>query len=112
MERKSDFMKRQIFQYLWEKQRDGCRYISARDIVHALGNSNLFPYPVSYQPETLVDEIRYEAMIETIDAVVASIEAAPEYVLQGGQLTRETDEEGNARRQKAEEARKEHTCRW
>ena len=94
-------MKRQIFKYMWEKPRDGCRYISARDIVHALGNSDQYPFPLGQRPKTPEEESVYEVMFETLDAVLAAIEAAPQYVWQGGRLTRETDEDGNARRQEA-----------
>ena len=37
---------------MWEKPRDGCRYISARDIVHALGNSDQYPFPLGRRPKT------------------------------------------------------------
>ena len=92
-------MKRQIFKYMWEKPRDGCRYISARDIVHALGNSDQYPFPLGRRPKTPEEESAYEVMFETIDAVVAAIEAAPQYVWQDGRLTRETDEDGNFQQQ-------------
>lgn len=42
-------------------------------------------------------------MFETIDAVVAAIEAAPQYVWQDGRLTRETDEDGNSQQQETVE---------
>jgi len=94
-------MKPQIFKYMWGKPLDGDRYIRTRDIVHALGNSDQYPFSLGQRPKTPEEEFGHKAMIETINAVVAAIEAAPQYVWQDGRLTRETDEEGNARRQEA-----------
>ena len=86
---------------MWGKPLDGDRYIRTRDIVHALGNSDQYPFSLGQRPKTPEEEFGHKAMIETINAVVAAIEAAPQYVWQDGRLTRETDEEGNARRQEA-----------
>ena len=69
-------MKRQIFKYMWEKPRDGCRYISARDIVHALGNSDQYPFPLGRRPKTPEEESVYQVMFETLDAVLAAIATA------------------------------------
>lgn len=96
-------MRPQEFEFVWEKQKDGCTYNSTRDICHALGNSDQYPFPIGAQPKTPEEEMILQIQTETLNAVVAAIEAAPEYHWENGTLRKETNEERNARLRQIEE---------
>jgi len=70
-------MRRQIFEYKFCKPKVGDKFISYRDLLHALNNSDLFPYDTTRSPETREEAI----MHDTIDAVFAAIDATPKYEL-------------------------------
>ena len=75
-------MKEQIFEYCWSKPKNGSQFISARDLLHAIGNSDQFPLNPINKQETPEEKL----MNETIEAVFAAIDATPKYTLQDGQL--------------------------
>ena len=98
-------MRPQEVGYTWEKQKDGCTYNSTRDICHALGNSDQYPIPLGTRPKTPEEETILQIQTDTLNAVVAAIEAAPEYHWENGTLRKETDEERNARLRRIAEIR-------
>ena len=75
-------MKEQIFEYFWSKPKDGNQFISARDLLHAICNSDQFPFNPTKSPQTKEEKV----MQETIEAVFAAIDATPKYTLQDGRL--------------------------
>ena len=75
-------MKEQIFEYCWGKPKNGSQFISAQDLRHAIFNSDQFPIDPINKRETPEEKL----VNETIEAVIAAIEATPKYVLQDGQL--------------------------
>lgn len=75
-------MKEQLFEYCWSKPKNGSQFISARDLLHAIGNSDQFPFNPTKSPQTKEEKV----MQETIEAVFAAIEATPKYTLQDGRL--------------------------
>lgn len=70
-------MKKQIFEYQWGIPQDGCHYISEGDLYHAICNSDRFPFSLMKKPETPEEKV----MQETLDAVVAAINAVPKHKL-------------------------------
>ena len=101
-------MKPQIFEYVWEKQKDGCRYNSCRDLVHALGDSDQYPFPINGRPKTPEEEMILQIQTDMLNVVFAAIEAAPEYHWENGTLRKETDEGRNAQLRRIEEIGKEY----
>ena len=75
-------MKEQIFEYCWSKPKNDSQFISARDLLHAIGNSDQFPFNPTKKPQTKEEKV----MQKTIEAVFAAIDATPKYTLQDGQL--------------------------
>ena len=75
-------MKKQLFEYCWSKPKNGSQFISARDLLHAICNSDQFPLnPINKQ-----EKPEEKLMNETIEAVFAAIDATPKYTLQDGRL--------------------------
>ena len=108
-------MRTQDFDFVWEKQKDGCTYNSTRDICHAISNSDLYPLPIGTQPKIPEEEMILQIQMDTINAVVSAIEAAPEYKLENGTLREETEGERADRLQRIEKIRKrmqESKERW
>ena len=70
-------MKKQTFEYQWERPHEGSRYINERDLRHAICNSNKISYDSGIKPKT-PDE---KAVHEALEAVLSAIEAVPRYGL-------------------------------
>lgn len=68
--------KKQVFQYHWELLKDGAMLVNNRDIVHAIGNCDLYPTEIGKG-----DTPEERAATETVNAVVAAIDATPKYRL-------------------------------
>ncbi|MBR2215993.1 MAG: hypothetical protein IJ849_09575 [Selenomonadaceae bacterium] len=81
-------LKKQYFEYMFSKPKEGSLFINARHLQHAICNSDQFPSnPIKKRGEPYTPEER--AMHLTLEAVFAAIDATPKYVLRDSKLEKE-----------------------
>ena len=83
--------KKQKFKYMWVKPQCGSYLVPLQNVYHAIGNCDLYPFPLKDKPKTPEEKV----MVETLDAVFAAINAIPKYTLRHEMLV--VPEEANKR---------------
>ena len=83
--------KKQKFKYMWVKPQEGSYLVPLQNVIHAIGNCDLYPSPFNNKPNTSEEKV----MLETLDAVFTAIETIPKYTLRYEMLV--VPEEANKR---------------